>query len=47
MSFHNIIESRMDFDLDKATIICIKMILLKDCINEAYMKVLFCFDAKL
>ena len=32
------------FDLDKATIICIKIILLKDCI---YMRVLFHFDAKL
>ena len=48
MSFHNIkAESCMDFDLDKGTIICIKMILLKDCINEGYMMVLFCFDMKL
>ena len=37
----------MDFDLDKATIMCRKMILLKDYINEGYMRVLFHFDAKL
>ena len=39
MSFHNIkVESCIGFDLDKATIICVKMILLKDCINEGYMR---------
>ena len=48
VSFHNIkVESCMGFDLDKATIISIKMFLLKDCINERYMRVLFHFDVKL
>ena len=42
MSFHNMkVESCMGFDLDKVTIICIKMILLKDCINEGYVEFYF------